>query len=205
MLAVSAVAIAFVLAGLIAVGAGFAGRRRKADEPATPPSGKLLYAGLALVTVGIGLAIPALLLVNNAEDRDATAVGGIDLTASQVEGRELFAENCATCHTLQASNAVGAAGPNLDAIKPPEQLTLNAIRLGRARGAGNMPAGLLSGEAAEDVASYVAAVAGRGEGLVTEEGSPEPPATAGGGGAGQDQAAEGKTIFTENCGSCHTL
>ncbi|MCU0312630.1 MAG: c-type cytochrome [Solirubrobacteraceae bacterium] len=202
MLAVTAVIIAFVLAGLIAVGAGFAGRRRKADEPEKPPSNKLLYTGLALITVGLGLLVPAVLLVDNGEDRAKEAVGGVELTSAQEKGRELFAQNCSSCHTLQASNAVGQTGPNLDALKPPEALTLNAIKLGRARGAGNMPAGLLSGEAAEDVASYVAAVAGRGEGLVTEEGSPEPPATAGGGG---DQAAEGESIFTQNCASCHTL
>jgi mono/diheme cytochrome c family protein len=45
---------------------------------------------------------------------------------------------------------------------PPEALTLNAIQIGRARGAGNMPAGLVTGSQAEDVASYVTAVAGQG-------------------------------------------
>jgi mono/diheme cytochrome c family protein len=38
---------------------------------------------------------------------------------------------------------------------------LDAIKNGRARGVGQMPANLLSGEDAEDVADYVAAVAGR--------------------------------------------
>ena len=45
--------------------------------------------------------------------------------------------------------------------RPPEALVLNAIEMGRARGAGNMPAGIYVGKQAEDVAKFVAAVAGR--------------------------------------------
>ncbi len=40
-------------------------------------------------------------------------------------------------------------------------LVLNAIEEGRARGLGQMPALLYEGKEAEDVASFVAAVAGR--------------------------------------------
>ena len=43
---------------------------------------------------------------------------------------------------------------------PGMELTLDAIENGRARGVGQMPADLLSGSDAQDVASYVAAVAG---------------------------------------------
>jgi mono/diheme cytochrome c family protein len=52
-------------------------------------------------------------------------------------------------------------GPNLDVLRPPPALTVNAIQQGRARGQGQMPAGLLAGEDAENVANYIAAVAGR--------------------------------------------
>jgi hypothetical protein len=38
---------------------------------------------------------------------------------------------------------------------------LNAIELGRARGNGDMPAGIYTGQQAHDVAEFVAAVAGR--------------------------------------------
>lgn len=201
MLAVSAVVIAFLLVGLTVLGAGFATRRRKVDEGAPPKNG-LLYTGLAIVTVVIGLGIPGLVLVNNGNNRDEKAVGGVDLTASQVTGRELFAKNCATCHTLQASNSTGATGPNLDALKPGAALVENAVLLGRAAGNGNMPAGLLTGADAKDVASYVAAVAGHGEGVVTQAAG---GAAAGGAAGGQTAAIDAKALFVQNCGSCHVL
>ena len=50
---------------------------------------------------------------------------------------------------------------NLDVLRPPSGLVENAVLQGRARGNGNMPAGLFSGEDAKQVAAYVAAVAGR--------------------------------------------
>ena len=86
----------------------------------------------------------------------------MELTASEEAGRAVFAKYCSTCHTLKASNAVGKVGPNLDVLHPPKGLILDAIANGRARGQGQMPAGLVDGEDAQDVAAYVAAVAGRG-------------------------------------------
>ncbi|WP_326924500.1 c-type cytochrome [Capillimicrobium parvum] len=85
----------------------------------------------------------------------------MDLTNAQAHGRELFTHNCATCHTLAASNAVGLVGPNLDNLRPNEALVLNAIHQGRARGQGQMPANLVTAQDAKDVAAYVSAVAGR--------------------------------------------
>ena len=52
-------------------------------------------------------------------------------------------------------------GPNLDQLRPPKALILDAIQKGRARGQGQMPAGLVDGQDAQDVAAFVAAVAGR--------------------------------------------
>lgn len=165
----------FVIAALIVVGAAFAGGRRRRGQ-AAPSRGadRLLYTGLAIVIVGIGLGVPLLLLIDNAADADRDAVGGVDLTAAQAHGRQLFAENCGTCHTLAASDSTGAIGPNLDALRPQAALVENAILVGRAAGRGNMPAGLLSGEDAKDVASFVEAVAGRAD--VT---APAPAAAAG--------------------------
>ncbi|HEX5927292.1 MAG TPA: hypothetical protein VFY45_25980, partial [Baekduia sp.] len=62
------------------------------------------------------------------------------------------------------SAAVGRVGPNLDTLnggnlKP--AFVLDAIEKGRARGAGQMPSGLLYGAEAKDVADYVSTVAGR--------------------------------------------
>ena len=90
------------------------------------------------------------------------APGGVDLTAAEVKGRSVFALKCSTCHTLSASNAVGRVGPNLDNLRPPKGLVLDAIKNGRARGQGQMPAGLVDGEDAQNVAAYIAATAGHG-------------------------------------------
>jgi mono/diheme cytochrome c family protein len=47
-------------------------------------------------------------------------------------------------------------------LHPPKGLILDAIAKGRARGQGQMPAGLVDGQDAQAVAAYVAAAAGRG-------------------------------------------
>ena len=73
----------------------------------------------------------------------------------------MFKERCATCHTLEDAGAVGMVGPNLDDLRPATALTLDAINKGRARGQGQMPAQLISGPDAQDVAKYVATVSGR--------------------------------------------
>jgi cytochrome c551 len=97
----------------------------------------------------------------NGNDHAKRALGGVDLSASAERGRSTFAKYCATCHTLRGANAVGRVGPNLDALRPPKALVLDAIKKGRARGNGQMPAMLLQGQDATDVADFVAAVAGR--------------------------------------------
>jgi mono/diheme cytochrome c family protein len=104
-----------------------------------------------------GLAVPAVVLLG---DQASAGPGGSKLTADQQQGRELFARRCATCHTLKDAAAVGKVGPNLDALQPPETLTLNAIHQGRA-GKGQMPAQLLEDDEAHKVARYLAEVAGR--------------------------------------------
>jgi mono/diheme cytochrome c family protein len=115
---------------------------------------------LTLVFVGMGIAIPTVVIAGNKDDDEAGAAR-VQLNASQEKGRELFGQVCQQCHTLAASDAVGKTGPNLDKLKPPKALVLDAVLHGRARGAGTMPAGLYTGKDAEDVASYVAAVAGK--------------------------------------------
>ena len=122
---------------------------------------RLLGAFVAIVVVGLGVAVPLAIAVVNSNDHAKSAPGGVDLTAAQASGRATFARYCATCHTLAASNAVGKVGPNLDNLHPPKALILDAIAKGRARGNGQMPAGLVGGQDAQDVADYVAAVAGR--------------------------------------------
>jgi mono/diheme cytochrome c family protein len=131
-------------------------------------------AGQRLVTLGVvvlfafGLAVPALVLAFNGEHKASVAVGGLRLTAAQQKGRDLFAQACAVCHSLAATKAVGRTGPNLDirvgvdiaSAAGRRALVENAIAEGRARGLGQMPAQLYTGREAQEVAEFVAAVAG---------------------------------------------
>jgi mono/diheme cytochrome c family protein len=105
-----------------------------------------------------GLIVPAVVLMSN---QASAGPSGSTLTAEQQRGRELFNARCATCHTLADAAAVGRVGPDLDVLAPTEGLTLNAIKQGRARGQGQMPAQLLDGDDAKAVAKYIAEVAGR--------------------------------------------
>jgi mono/diheme cytochrome c family protein len=121
-----------------------------------------------IIVCAAGLAIPALVLASNAEHKASVAIGGVHLNSDEQKGRELFAHTCVVCHTLAAVKSVGRIGPNLDirvgddipTVEGRRALVLNAITEGRARGLGNMPAGLYVGKEAEDVADFVAAVAG---------------------------------------------
>jgi mono/diheme cytochrome c family protein len=127
-----------------------------------------------LVTLGVvilfafGLAVPAIVLAFNADHKSKVAVGGIKLTAKEAQGRVLFARSCGYCHTLAATKSVGRIGPDLD-VRVGEQISTaagrralveNAIKEGRARGLGQMPALLYQGKEAESIAEFVAAVAG---------------------------------------------
>jgi mono/diheme cytochrome c family protein len=83
------------------------------------------------------------------------------LSKDDAKGRTIFAENCASCHTLNAAHSAGKVGPNLDQLKPPKALLLDALAHGRQRGNGTMPALLVTGQDAQDVSDFVSKVAGR--------------------------------------------
>jgi mono/diheme cytochrome c family protein len=116
----------------------------------------------AVFYVAIGVAVPVAILVTNGDSADAR-VGGTTITLTQQEqdGREIFGERCASCHTLAAARADGKVGPNLDKLMPPEGLVVDAVARGRQRGSGTMPAGIVQGEDVAAVAAFVAAVAGK--------------------------------------------
>jgi mono/diheme cytochrome c family protein len=95
------------------------------------------------------------------------ASGGADLT----NGKKLFTATCGGCHTLAEAGTKGVIGPNLDAAyEQPrangfndssfEALVREQIMLGFPFAKPTpMPANLLKGQDAQDVAAYVAAVA----------------------------------------------
>jgi mono/diheme cytochrome c family protein len=133
--------------------------------------GSTVTIALFVVTGAIfGVGLPLLMLTGNHHNASAQ-VGGIKLTAAQKSGRELFGEHCGVCHTLAAANAVGKVGPNLDVLKPAQSVVLNTINNGclpnppkgsnaGCLGYGVMPAAVVQGQDAQNVASFVAKVAG---------------------------------------------
>src|ERR1700751_2764540 len=127
---------------------------------------------LFVVTAAVfGIALPIVLLIGNHTNASAQ-VGGIKLTQGERTGRELFGQHCGVCHTLAAANAVGKVGPNLDLIMPGATLVLHTINNGclpnaptgsaqTCLGYGVMPSDVVTGRQAQQVASFVARVAGK--------------------------------------------
>jgi mono/diheme cytochrome c family protein len=158
--------ITFIVVGLVVVAAAFSGGRRQSARPPGPTrrNRRFVGIGVGLVVLLLGVLVPALVIAS-AKDSN-TAPGGVKLTTAEERGRNIFAERCATCHTLAAAHAVGKVGPNLDQLvggldpKGQKPFILSAIKQGRAQGRGQMPAGLVDGQDAQDVAAFVAAVAG---------------------------------------------
>jgi mono/diheme cytochrome c family protein len=86
------------------------------------------------------------------------------LSAAEQHGSDLFVQHCGNCHTFDAAGTQGQIGPDLDNIAINEQDVLAAIKTGggthsRASGGrtGSMPANLVTGQDAKDVAAFVAA------------------------------------------------
>jgi mono/diheme cytochrome c family protein len=81
--------------------------------------------------------------------------GGAPTTKGDpVAGKAVFSSaGCASCHTLQAANAHGTIGPNLDQLKPAEDAVRNQV----IHGGGPMPAfkGTLSAKQIDDVSAFV--------------------------------------------------
>jgi mono/diheme cytochrome c family protein len=131
-------------------------------------AGQRLITFVVVLVFAAGLVVPAIVLAFNGEHKASVAVGGVHLNGQEQKGRELFSHTCAVCHTLAATKSVGRTGPNLDirvgsdisTAAGRKALVLNAIAEGRARGLGQMPALLYQGKEAEDIADFVAAVAG---------------------------------------------
>jgi mono/diheme cytochrome c family protein len=140
----------------------------------------------------------------------ALLIGGVGAGCDTQEdadlerGRQLFQTNCATCHVLAEAGGGVDVGPNLDSafaaaretgmdqdtiegvvqsqIENPREIHPDSANYDRTF----MPADIVTGRDAEDVAAYVASVAGV-PGI-------EPPPL----GTSQE-------LFTEQCGGCHAL
>jgi mono/diheme cytochrome c family protein len=122
---------------------------------------RLALVNFILALVILGIAIPAAVIAS-VDSRNSIPTANVsNLTAAEEHGRELFGQRCRNCHTLKAANAVAQVGPNLDNLRPPKALVLNAIHNGRAAGNGQMAADLVEGQDADDVAAFVAKAVGQ--------------------------------------------
>ena len=97
--------------------------------------------------------------------------GEVDVEQKDEPAANLFNEYCSGCHTLKAANSYGSKpagelaggertnGPNFDQRKESADDVLFAIRNGGFSGA-IMPANIVVGENAEELADFVAAYSG---------------------------------------------
>jgi cbb3-type cytochrome c oxidase subunit III len=143
-------------------------------------------------------------------------VGYSEGTGDRIRGKELFTKSCGTCHELADAGTTGTVGPNLDYAFVQSRIDglgessiLQVVRgqiaypvTTPSTGAPGMPANIVEGADAEDVASYVASVAGLdANGEPINPSNPPKPKPPGGGGA-----TNGKAIFASaGCTGCHTL
>lgn len=117
-----------------------------------------------LVAVLFAILIPAWAI-----SREGGEEASPQAVPSELEGgKELFVTNCGSCHTLYKAGTDGVVGPNLDELlappspTPPDPATVRPrVQTAIDQGvAGRMPAGILTGPQAEEVAEFVSQVAG---------------------------------------------
>jgi mono/diheme cytochrome c family protein len=87
------------------------------------------------------------------------AVAGTGATAEKpTDGKTIFAQACASCHTLADAGTTGTVGPDLDQSRPAKPLVVDRVTNGR----GAMPSfkGQLDDAQIEAVAEYVSTAAG---------------------------------------------
>lgn len=141
-------------------------------------------------------------------------VGYSEGSGDRIRGKELFVEGCGSCHALADAGTTGNIGPNLDFAFVQSRIdglgedTIQQVVRGQIAypvvdpptDAPGMPADIFTGQDAEDVATYVASVAGLGaNGEPIDPSNPPAPAPPDGG-------TDGESIFASaGCGGCHTL
>jgi len=156
------VLVPFVLAGVVVMFIAFSGGPGAAREAYLTRGGRIFTVAILLLYLALGVAVPAAVIAARGEAKGGTGpLRTEEPTPKEEEGKQLFIQNCKSCHTLEAVQAHGVTGPNLDELGGlDKQRVLNAIKNG-GTGSGRMPPGLLEGENADAVATYVANVAGR--------------------------------------------
>jgi mono/diheme cytochrome c family protein len=152
----------FVVVGIGVMFVAFSGGPGRAREVYMSRGGSGFRVMVPLLYLALGIAVPAAIIA--ARDEAEGGMGRLEqssLTDREEHGKDLFQQTCASCHNLDAVNARGVTGPDLDEIGAvTRERVLGAIENG-GTGQDRMPANLLQGQDAEDVALYVAKVAGK--------------------------------------------
>ena len=141
-------------------------------------------------------------------------VGYTQPAGDKIRGKQLFVKSCGSCHTLRDAATTGKIGPDLDYAFVESRINglgqstiLQVVRAQIAypvttpsTGTPGMPANIVEGQDADDVATYVASVAGLdASGQPMNPANPPKPAPPGG-------PTDGKAIFASaGCVGCHTL
>jgi mono/diheme cytochrome c family protein len=102
--------------------------------------------------------VSAFLALCAGNSQAAACSGGGKVTSN--DGKTIFqTAGCSGCHTLADAGAHGTVGPNLDDLKPPENLVVDRVTNGK----GVMPSfkDKLTPEQIQAVAKYVSSVAGK--------------------------------------------
>jgi mono/diheme cytochrome c family protein len=88
-----------------------------------------------------------------------TSTGGGGTQQASAQGKQIFTQNCGSCHTLKDAGTNGTVGPNLDQLKPDQQTVQTQV----TNGGGAMPAfkGTLNPGQIQAVSQYVSSVAGK--------------------------------------------
>jgi hypothetical protein len=163
--------VLFVLVGSAVIFIAYSGGPSAAREAYLTSGSRFFKVAIPLVYVGLGIAVPAVVIANGEKkEGNSGALANTVPSKKLEEGKGLFQNTCAACHTLQAVNAQGVTGPDLDEIgldtstpdarRSSERRIVDAIKNG-GTGQRRMPANLLQGESAEAVAAFVTDVAGR--------------------------------------------
>lgn len=157
------------------------------------------------------------------------ALGYTSANADKANGKQLFLSKCASCHTLADAGTTGTIGPDLDyafkqdlAVGMTEGTIRQVVRgqiayaiTATSTGSPGMPKDLVTGDDANDVAAYVASVAGKAAVAAPAPATSAPASTSttttatttsSGGTNNAAALATGKQVFAANgCGGCHIL
>jgi uncharacterized cupredoxin-like copper-binding protein/mono/diheme cytochrome c family protein len=165
-------------------------------------STRLRVALAGLVAIAVALAVSAC---------STESGGGKD--ADVINGKKLFVGKCGACHVLSRAQTKGTTGPNLDQAF--QQALKDGMKRSGIRGAvhgwilhpnrnGVMPAKVVKGQDAYDVAAYVAqsvAATGKETGILAQTGKPAgsgKPAVEKAGSLEVDADPTGQLAFTTN-------